>query len=374
MNNILKIVWNASLTALVITLLTGLFILAMPPTYRATSTIIADAGNQVLFRSADLLNEAIAETKIDALYLRSWTDALLDREADALNLLRQRLSVNHVADQGWFEVSVEAADPDIAALMANAVSTAFLRRTASSALPDEEREGLRTSLAEAEASIVSFTSANPNLRNPAALEASLDRQAADISNRIVRLETELVDARAEIEILRSGDLAPVSDEPETRRLLQRQQQLITRKADHSTRYGSRHQKMVALEAEIRAAEEMVNSHIARAETRALVALNALSARIAEVEMERGKIEAERLAFIQLRSELNALQTDRDLLEVKLRGDSNSIDTSRYSAAIPPESSLGFGQIRLMMLIFAATFLIVVAIQLLRPARHSGKGT
>ncbi len=368
MNNTLKIVWNASLTAFVITLLVGLFVLAMPPSYRATSTIIADANSQVLLRSADLLKEVIDETAVDAAFLRTWTDSLLDRQSDTLNLLRQRLTFRYDNEQGWFEVNVEATDPDIAAQLANAVAVALLRRTASTSVSDTDRGQLQDDLESIESAIIDLMARKPDLRNPAALEASLARQTDQVLDRVQKLESELVDVRAKVAILRSGDLEPVANEPQIRRLLQRQQQLLSRKAELSTRYGARHQKMVSLQAEIDAIENEVEAQIRNAETRAQLELNTISERIAEIEQENNSLEERRLAFSQLRAELNELETQRDRQQMQMRGQTNQVDESRYSAAIPPESSLGFAQIRLMLLVFLASFIIVTSLQWLRPAR------
>jgi uncharacterized protein involved in exopolysaccharide biosynthesis len=365
MNFYFKIAWNAFLTSTVVTLVSGLFILGMPQVYRATATVPGSAEGSLIVTSAELLNDVIGSTKFDPAQLGSWQEDWLDRKTTDIVLLQQSLNVSR-DPTGWINISIEAQDSHLAAELANAIAESYIDRVRQLAITPEVKLALSEEIESAEAALADFQNAHPILRNPVTTQQKIDRRESDNATRLANLENELALIDQNLSLLQSGDIEPVArDQGVHRALQQRDRQLLTR-AQLTTRYGAEHKKMIAAEAEVQTAERLLQEEVR-------LATHRLREKRQSVEAQVAAAREEAVSIVDSRAELNLLVSEFELLEIAReaairRYESGGVqdDTYHYSAAVPPDNSLGISQAQMLLMVFVLTFIFVSVLMTLRP--------
>ena len=122
MKSSLGILWNALLTASVVTLLAALFVAALPPVYRATAIVQGTSEDMLRMRSADFLEQVLKESKADTSDLVGWLEEVTSAKQQGSQLLQQKLFVSSGEETGWIIVTVEAQNADTAQKFANDIA------------------------------------------------------------------------------------------------------------------------------------------------------------------------------------------------------------------------------------------------------------
>ena len=146
-----NLIWNALLTAVVVTLLAGLFVAAMPPVYLATATVKGDADGILIIRSGDLIAEVTRVVKPQPDDLRSWLQELTSESTDVPTMLKQNLTVEARPGEGWLDITVQARVSVTAARLANEIASAYLSRVDQNNLTPEAMAMLFQPVEDAEA-------------------------------------------------------------------------------------------------------------------------------------------------------------------------------------------------------------------------------
>lgn len=348
--------WNASLTATVVTLLAGLFVAAMPPVYQATATVKGEPDGILVIRSGDLLVEVLSKVTLKPGQLRGWLQTWTSEKEDNLTLLKQSLTVESGEHEGWIDITIEASVAKTAAELANEISKIYLGRIENLKFTPEVRATLFKPVEALDEAIRAFTLANPNIANfkreLQALDQKLILNSRTIDNLAVQLEAlekEKLNARTDPTQIRDGAVI---------RALQRRDAQTVRNAELKTRYGERHQKMIEGEAGLGEAEkllaEAIRDHLTRLDKKRQPLLDQ---RLAFENVAR-EIAKERHSLLSLEAEYQQLKLERESALARFSGLTTEQKRYDFSEAVPPPNSLGMSRLFLLAAIFVATFVLV----------------
>lgn len=366
MNFFLKIAWHAALTALAVTLISGLFLLGLPREYQATATVVGNSADALLFESAEVMNLALISSRVEMKYLVRWYDRLLGRSGHPLVRLRDSIDISLDQGVGHIHVSVSAADPGVAATLANALVEAFLQKVRLLSVSPETKNLLSSRVDAVAAEMQAFLDASPDARDFPGWRARLQEQERLLVREQRDIAARLDQLGARIEQAGQGDMAAFQQEPDVQRALRERDRLLLRESELSTRYGAQHQKMRATRAQIVAADSMVKREV--------------DAATARFERQRQQVGDEQAANAQaleqlllLQQGLSAAESDWQKLQAahtsalrQFESGSLPEDERRYAAALPPDSALGLSLLNKLMVVFALTFFPVALLLLLRP--------
>ncbi|NBP89530.1 MAG: hypothetical protein EBU59_13735, partial [Planctomycetia bacterium] len=186
-----NLIWNALLTAVVVTLLAGLFVAAMPPVYLATATVKGDADGILIIRSGDLIAEVTRVVKPQPDDLRSWLQELTSESTDVPTMLKQNLTVEARPGEGWLDITVQARVSVTAARLANEIASAYLSRVDQNNLTPEAMAMLFQPVEDAEAALVAFLDQHPELASFRAALQPLDRELQLRARQVETVENKL---------------------------------------------------------------------------------------------------------------------------------------------------------------------------------------
>ena len=358
-----NLIWNALLTAVVVTLLAGLFVAAMPPVYLATATVKGDADGILIIRSGDLIAEVTRVVKPQPDDLRSWLQELTSESTDVPTMLKQNLTVEARPGEGWLDITVQARVSVTAARLANEIASAYLSRVDQNNLTPEAMAMLFQPVEDAEAALVAFLDQHPELASFRAALQPLDRelqlrvrQVETVENKLAQIDEQRRAAKSDVTQLREASVV---------RALQRRDSVKQRVAEMETRYGSQHQKMIAVRAELRETEQQLSRALVDFDTRLQQRGRDARAERAQAETALQLAKAEREALLEREARHQQLKLARESALARYNGITQEQKRYEFSEAVPPPNSLGFAQLVSLLAIFFVTFLAVFLASLLR---------
>jgi uncharacterized protein involved in exopolysaccharide biosynthesis len=373
MNSIVRIFWNAVMTATVVTLLSGLFVAAMPPVYRATATVKGSPDDKLVILSADLIRHVAGGTQANLNNLSGWFEQLAQAKPSGENLLQQKLFVQVGEEHGWIDITVEAQDAETATTLANDVATAFVRRSAVVRLSVEDKAALFVQVEQTDQSLLAFLAEHPKLLYSSNEHRRLNTELAALATKKNLIKSDRNKLQATLGFLDSGQLGAIS-EPGIVRASKEVELQQQRHAELSTRYGSQHQKMKSKVAELEVAKTYRQAQVAAYRTRLVDQSREVENRLAEVERSIDTVNVSSAALASSLLVLEELKQDQASALHKFQGMSEDTVFETFAQALPPQNSLGFNQLLLLGFVFLASFTLMVALMVFRVASLNSRKT
>ena len=364
MKVILNVVWNALLSAAVITLLAGLFVAAMPPVYRATAVVEGDASDMLMLRSAQLLEQVVSTTQADLTQLPGWMEQLTNETVDPLNLVRRKVFVAKGAEPGWIDVTVEASHAETASTLANEIARAYVAGKAVVRLNPEEKATLFKAVEAAEARLKAHTESFPMVLNFERESQRIDRQLTEAEQKVASLGSRQEALKAELAANQQSRMADLNDDGVLAALKQVEQAKVVL-AELSTRYGERHMKMQSQEARVAAARKVLEERAQQYGEKLREQLSASETAVATAKREIRDYTDSLDELRQQHSTYRSLLLERESAFRKFEGMAEENTTEVFADAAPPGSSFGYSQLMLLMLVFVLSFLLMLVLVSLR---------
>ncbi len=361
------ILWNALLTAIVVTLLAGLFVAAMPPVYRATATVQGSSEDMLRLRSADFLERALKSSKIGTQDLVGWLEEITSARLEGVQLLQQKLFVSAGDQPGWIDITVEAQNAETATRFANDIARLHSEMMTRVQLTAEEKARLLQEVEAVDERLAKFLDENPEVLRFKQAQQQLGTEVKRLENQKLRIENQQALDREQLQAVR-GDAVGALTEPGVVRAASRLQAYETKRAELASRYGDQHQKMLAVNSELLLArthlEEELAAYGRRLEQRIMdneAKTRELQNRIDEFEQ---KIERLDLSVV----EYEKLGTARNTALARYEGMSDSEPSKVFSRAVVPGNALGFNQALLLVVVFLASFMFMAILMVIRAGR------
>jgi len=367
MNSIVTVFWNALLTAIVVTLLAGLFVAAMPPVYRATAIVKGDSDTMLKIQSADLLLGVVTATKADLGELEGWLEQLMNARAQPVVLLKEKLTVSVGEDPKWVNVSVEAQSAKTASMLANELAHLYLEQNARVRLSPEEKARLFVAVEESNARLLNYLKENPALIIASSGKGRLDAQAEQSRKRQLALLDSLEQFEQQRLAAARGEIGALT-EPGVVRASQRLDALNLELAELTARYGPLHLKMVGQKAEIRKAAELLGEALDAYQARIKLKILELERQLAEVDKAVTGWNVELDRFADQRLELKRLELEKEAAVKKFEGMTENSGVELVADAVPPRNTFGFNQLMLLGLVFLGSFMLMVILMVIRSLR------
>ena len=181
---ILGWIWNSLATATIITLLVGMFALALPKVHRATATVYGQSGDMLEIRSTAFLAGVVKESDLDFVGLQRFEDVLLGRRGpeDPVTRLAGNLQLTKGDGENWIDISIDAPDAKLAAAVANEVAKYYLRKVAETDSPELDA-AIIARLENAELVLLDYLNENPWMRDLAGKTQEMSRELMSLQTR-----------------------------------------------------------------------------------------------------------------------------------------------------------------------------------------------
>lgn len=369
MSNSFAILWNALLTATIITLLAGLFVAAMPPVYRATSIVQGTSEDMLRLQSADFLAEVLVESSAKTDQLSGWLEQVTSAQLKGIQLLQQKLFVNPGEQPGWINIAVEAQSAETATAFANDIAKIFTRSQERVRLTPEEKAALFKEVTLLDERLAEMVTQSPQVLRYAAEQQRNTQEATRLRQRISQLRDEQNEYRESLQAVRRQQAGSLT-EPGVVRALDRLKTYEARIADLASRYGEQHQKMRAALAE----RDVVTQQLQQA-------LSAFDQRLeSQLASKRDQIVRQQTALEQTEraiSELDGRYAEytnlvlaRDTALARFERMNEASDSVVYAEAVTPGNTLGFNQILLLMFVFLVSFGLMIVLMVVRGSREA----
>lgn len=369
MNLYLHILWNALLTSIVVSLISSLFLLAASPTYLATATVSGSSEEMLLLTSADLLAAVLEGNDVQVRHLENWKDTWLERKTSDIILLRQSLTLSHRSETGWIEITIEARDPETATLLANAIAQEYVLGVRRFSASPEQRLLLAENVTAIEDERLVYIKDNLAARDLSRAQNTLDQQFDELLTEEQRLRQAIDAGSQQLVLINSGDMSTLSKETGVQRALKRRDQLRLDRAQLIPRYGDRHKRMIAINAEIATAENMLAEQVRESELRVKLRVDQLAKSLVTLGSEKQGIADEQDTLDQITLDMKVFEDKHGAALRAYESGGADDDANRYSAAIVPDNSLGLSQIQLLALIFIGSFLVTALLLALKPSER-----
>jgi uncharacterized protein involved in exopolysaccharide biosynthesis len=367
MNSIVGVFWNALLTAIVVTLLAGLFVAAMPPVYRATAIVKGDTDDMLKIQSGDLLQGVIKTTKADLGQLEGWLEQLMSARTDPVNLLREKLTVSEGDDPEWVNISIEAQSANTASTLANDLAHLYLEQSARVQLSPEEKARLFTAVEESNSRLLSFLQQYPVLLNPGSERARLDVLVGQTEKKQQALMSSLDQFQAQRRAAAEGEIGALT-EPGVVRASRRLDTLNLERAELAARYGSQHLKMSGQAARVQTASELLSDEIDAYRMRLTTKIAELGKQLTEVSRVRAKLADELGRFVDRQLALKGLELAKESAVKKYEGMTEETKVELIADAVPPRNTFGVNQLMLLGFVFLVSFMLMVVLMVIRSLR------
>ena len=249
--------------------------------------------------------------------------------ASVANALLHRLYVSRTSLTYIIRISVETEHPEKSARLANAFADAYMVEQLEAKLDQTQRASdwleerlvtLREETQLADEVVQRFRAEN-GLLNPQGVTLT-EQEISGVSAQLVILRGALADVEAKLETVRRQRRAgrPLDELPEVlssagiRDLKVREAEVLSRQADLSTRYGTRHPQIVQVRREV----DQVRAQIDREAERIVASLEN------QAEAERQRVSAAQRSLDSMRAQLARNNT----AQVRLRDLQRNADASR----------------------------------------------
>ena len=355
-------IWNALLTAIVVTLLVALFVAAMPPVYQAKATVRGSADDMLLIQSAEILEFVSRTTKVRISTLRGWYEQLLEAggDLDEITLLQQKLTVRRGQQSDWIDIIIEAQDPKVAAVLADEIAAAYSKRRTRSVLQTRERALAQQQAESLEMDLMRHLESDVRLLSFAAAATALKTDMRQRDQKFDAIDKEVVRLNREKEAAALGDTGALT-EPGVVRSVERVVKAKMEQSALAMRYGPGHQKFTSVAARLNQANIELQNELSAFAQR-------VDQRISAELKKRGTLEKEKAA---LELQLNGLERNRlaqERLELRheavlatLQGLAQGSAVQAFAKAVPPRNTFGSNQLLLLLSIFSAAFLFILVL-------------
>lgn len=364
MKSTVNTLWNALLTAVVVTMLAGLFIAAMPPVYRATATVKGNADGMLIIQSGDLLAGVMKSANVNPEDLQGWFEDFSNTDVDVSTLLQQKLFVSTGERQDWIDITVEAQVAESAALLANEIAKAYLDRTRENAVTPALRDRLFAEVEAADRSISEFVRQHPESVSFDDERTRLSRRLTELQRLLIPLNNKLRGIDDQLLKARQGDVRALRNNVVAGALASRND-LQMRRAELSGRYGDQHQKMVEISAKLRVAEKRLIEAVKIATLAVQQQREIAAEAVAEIEAQRQSVIDRQSGFKDLQAEHHILLQNRQTALDRFNGVIQEQRRYEFSEAAPPAKTPGISQLVLLGLVFLASFVLVALLVAIR---------
>ena len=367
MKSSLGILWNALLTASVVTLLAGLFVAAMPPVYRATSIVQGTSEDMLRLRSADFLALVITESSATADELIGWVEQVTSAKLEGVQLLQQKLFIAAGEQPGWINITVEAQNAETATAFANDIARVFTQSQLRVHLTAEEKAMLFKEVERIDAVLSAHVAQNPQLLRYSAVQERNSLEVSRLEQRIGQLREQQNQYRGLLKAMRSEELGSL-DEPGVVRAWERLKSSEARYADLASRYGEQHQKMKASAAEREVALQQLQRELDAYDERLESRLESLRGEIAGLQLSLSQTEQTMLELDNKFSEYENLGLARETALARFEVMSEDESSEVFARAVTPGNTLGFNQVMLLSFVFLLSFMLMAVLMVVRGGR------
>ena len=278
----MQALWNSVLTALVVSVLAGLFVAAMPPVYRATAIVKGDAEDMLLVSSGELLAEVMDTTAVPVEHLYGWFERYSETGGEGPTVLRQKLTVSKGSEINWINISVEGSHQDSVSQLANALARAFLDRVRQNELTVSAKEKLFEPVEKADEDIALFLSRHPEIVDLEGETGRIEAKIADVRRRMSADHRSQVYLAEQMTLAKNRVVANLDDNAVAHAARQRNVQKQTL-AGIATRYGSKHMKFLAADAVLDTYLARLEDAFVEAEARLLLERAVIDGRLSILE-------------------------------------------------------------------------------------------
>jgi len=356
--------WNAFLTAVVATLLAGLFVAALPPQYRATAIVKGNPDGMLIVQSGELLAQVMADSGIDASDLYGWSEEWTGTQVEGAALLRQKLYVAAGDEASWIKVSVEGRVAQSTAVLANAIARAYLDRIRQNELTLEVKSALFAEVTAGEQVLNSFLARHPDIVDFRSEKNRLDGELRNIQQRILGEQRKVERIDGQIALARAGIVTTLND-PGVQNSARQRDTLLQQAAGLATRYGAEHMKLREAKAKAVEAETQLRAAFRAAIRRFEVEKAEVRRIVGAIQTEQAKKQAEVDQLLKREQEHQQYRMARQTALDKFNGLTAEEERYEFAEAAVPASTLGVSQLYLLGLVFAGVFLVVQLLGLVR---------
>lgn len=347
------------LTAVLAAMFSALVLLAIPPEYRATSTVVGTRDDQLVVLSGDLLERVLDQTRVQADHLQGWLSRWLGRRQDAISLLRERLTVSFDPANGWIAISVSSLDPDVAATLADHIAEAFVERKAELSVSPATRLKLAADLAAIEEKLDAFVMTHPEIENLKQKRTLLAKRRAVLmqEQRVANQQLAALDTkRARIN---QHELTAVPGEPVLGNLVVQRDKLALELSELATRYGGKHARYRGMAARLDEAERQLDGVLQAVMQRIKTSEATHQEELARIERAVDQLAADEARLLAMEEEFRALQREKETAKRYYEIGQLPHEQPWFSASAEPLRRPG----EYMLGTVATTFLVVFALVL-----------
>ena len=251
-----------------------------------------------------------------------------DLEEGVVDAVMARTSLQPVRNTQLVKISFDAADPELAALVPNTLATIYIvadleargeatRRSAQ--FLARQSEDLKTKLVESERALQAYREREKIVEVKGVSLAGASRQLEDLSSSLVEARRKRADLEAAYEQVNAARQGKAAEAVETLPvvlrlpLVQRAKEVESeaerRLNDASKRYGPDHPRMVAAQAELKAAQENLKRQVATAAQGVAKDYELARANEAAIERALGRSKGDIQSHNRKEFELQALERD-----------------------------------------------------------------
>lgn len=358
--------WNSIATATIVTLLVGMFALALPRVHRATATVEGSPDAILEIRSAAFLSGVVENTSLKFDELGTFRDVAFGRNSadDRLTRLVKSMNVSPGEKGNWIDISVDAPDAELAAAVANEVARHYLRGSLQNQAPEMEAAILER-LETAEAALRAYRNEVPEARNLSVRIAETINSIEQRELRRAELESEIERLKKHREQITEGDYESLLPEQSVRLALNQRDQILLKREQLAARYGPHHQKMIAVNAELAGAEQRVDEELKRGGERTTQNIDLVSSQYGKVRGEIAEQKAALERLFEVESRVHSLEADRDAAERRYQSMVNKTIDQNFAAAVVPEDLIASRLLEILSIVFIASVLIIGAALMLR---------
>lgn len=355
MNQLSRPFWNALLSAIAVTVLGALLLLGLPQQYRATAAIEGDASDLVTLRSADFLSDIVGDVDMPTNVLNSWQDQWLGIERTTINLLVDAVEY-HRTSNGLIEINVTSRNPEFSATLANRIAKAYLtahRHPSDAATTDPEASLLKNQLDLAKTTLA---------QQPP--EKLVNRQLDRVNSILDTLHAQQRQVEQEINALAAGDQDAYANSRSLARLLSERREVVEKLTRLGTRYGPRHQSIIAASQQRDAFHQQIEESVQQVLARQRADLLDVKHHITTRKDERGSLVDALKARRTLEAQILTLE---EKLNVTINTDGHQPE---FAAAVVPEGALGIHSMTTLLVVFLTAFVLIFTINLLLQRQHA----
>ncbi len=344
----LKAIWNVLATSTVVTLLVGIFLLALPRVYRATATVTGSGEQMLEIQSRIFIDGVVKNSPVDFSKLVRFQELILGQQGtrDPATRLIESMTVARVGQEDaagedqWIGISIDAPDAELAMAVANHVAEHYLRTVYNDESILKSENEAREQLSVAESAWLEFQKQHPQVlvlvQEKERLVRLREKLLADIDILDARSRTLTAHAAQ----IKQADYESLVGDQLLAKSLAQLSELVLKQSELETRYGAQHSRIREINAKVSDSRQQLKEQ-------AMLATERMKQEIQEAA--KGKqalhkalldLDESRMALGSMEVSFRALELDK--LAAKRRYEAIVDETYKrhYGAAIVPMDLLG----------------------------------